>query len=99
MCKKYLQDGVTAQRFPSVSRQLPHQRKGQVNRDGHWTPPPCGILKINTDGSSRGNPSPAGIGGVVHCSSGDVKLFFSVHKGTYTNNHICYGTVILAGME
>ena len=57
-----------------------------VNRDGHWTPPPCGVLKINTDGSSRGNPGPASIGGVVHCSSGDVKFFFSFHKGAYTNN-------------
>ena len=69
-----------------MSRKLPHQRIGRVNRDGHWTHPPCGILKINTDGSSRGNPCPAGIGGVVHCSSGDVKFFFSVHKGAYTNN-------------
>jgi len=29
--KFHLQDGATAQRFPSVSRQLQHQRKGQVN--------------------------------------------------------------------
>ena len=27
-----------------------------------------------------------GIGGVVHCSFGDVKFFFLVHKGAYTNN-------------
>ena len=58
-----------------MSRQLQHQRKGQVNQDGHWTPPPCGVLKINTDGSSRGNLGPVGIGGVVRCSSGDVKFF------------------------
>ena len=82
----HLQDGVAAHRFPSMSRQLHHQRKGQVNRDGHWTPPPCGVLKINTDGSSRGNPGSAGIGGVARCSSGNVKFFFSIHKGEYTNN-------------
>ena len=48
----HLQDGAVAQRFPSVSRQPRHQRKGQVNRDGHWTPPFDGVLKSNTDGSS-----------------------------------------------
>ncbi len=31
----HLQDGPAAQRFPSMSRQLQHQRKGRVNRDGH----------------------------------------------------------------
>ena len=82
----HLQDGAAAQRFPLMSRKLQHQRTGRVNRDGHWTPPPCGILKINTDGSSRGNPGPTSIGGVVRCSSGDVKFFFSIHKGSYTNN-------------
>ena len=48
----HFQDGVAAQRFLSLSRQLQHQRKGRVNQDRHWTPPPCGFLKINTDGSS-----------------------------------------------
>ena len=57
-----------------------------MNWEGHWTPPLYGALKINTDGSSRGNPGLAGIGGVVRCSFGDVQFFFSVHKGIYTNN-------------
>ena len=92
----HLQDGVIAQRFPSVSMQLQYQRKGRVNRDGHWTPPTCGVLKINTDGSSRGNPGPAGIGGVVRCSSGDVKFFFLVHKGAYTNNLMEAQTILYA---
>ena len=69
-----------------MSKKLQHQRTSRVNWDGHWTPPPCGILKINNDGSSRGNPDPTGIGGVARCSSGDIKLFFLVHKGDYTNN-------------
>ncbi|XP_077219625.1 uncharacterized protein LOC143853779 [Tasmannia lanceolata] len=29
-----------------------------------WDPPPSGHLKLNFDGSSFGNPGPAGIGGV-----------------------------------
>ena len=82
----HMQDGAAAHRFPSISRKLHHQRKGQVNRDVHWTPPPCGVLKINTDGSSHGNPSLASIGGVARCSSRNVKFFFSIHKGDYTNN-------------
>ena len=82
----HLQDGVAAQKYPRVTRQPWHQRKGQVNWDGHWTPPPHRVLKINTNGSSRWNLGPAGIGGVVRCSYGDVKFFFSVHKGDYTNN-------------
>ena len=57
-----------------------------MNQDGHWTPHPNGVLKINIDGSSRGNPGPSCIGGVAHCNSGDVKLFFSMHKGDYAKN-------------
>ena len=57
-----------------------------MNWDGNWTSPPHGVLKINTNGPSWGNPGPASIGGVARCSSGDVKFFFSVHKGDYTNN-------------
>ena len=57
-----------------------------MNRDGHWTPPPHGVLKINIDGSSQGSLGPAGIGGVAHCRSSDIKLFVSFHKGDYTNN-------------
>ena len=57
-----------------------------MNWEGHWTPPPHGVLKINTDGSSRGNSGPTGIGGVTHCSSSDVKFFFSMHKGYHSNN-------------
>ena len=30
--------------------------KIKVCRVGRWRPPPMDILKINTDGSSRGNP-------------------------------------------
>lgn len=58
----------------------------KVNREGRWSPPPQGVLKINTDGSSRGNPGHAGIGGVGQDSSGNVQFLLSVYKGLYTNN-------------
>ena len=48
--------------------------------------PPQGILKINTDGSSKGNPGPAGIGGVGRDSKGDIQFVFSIYKGLQTNN-------------
>ena len=38
--------------------------KKKVQRLGKWLPPPEGFLKVNTDGSSRGNPGSAGIGGI-----------------------------------
>jgi hypothetical protein len=80
----HLQDGAAAQWYQRVSKQPRQQGKGRVNRDGHWTP--HGVLKINTDGFSQGNPGPAGIGGVARCSSSEVKLFFLVYKGYHTNN-------------
>ena len=36
--------------------------KEKIHRVGKWQPPLDGVLKINTDGSSRGNLGPAGIG-------------------------------------
>ena len=79
---------------PSDTPYAPHTRSVNgtrqhlhpVNREGHWTPPAVGVLKINTDGSSRGNPGPAGIGGVARDSSGDIQFFFSIYKGYHTNN-------------
>lgn len=38
--------------------------RGKVQRDGNWLPPPLEVLKINTDGSSRGNPSHVGVEGI-----------------------------------
>ena len=44
------------------------------------------ILKINTDGSSRGNPGQAGVGGVGRDTNGNVIFMFSIHKGVHSNN-------------
>lgn len=30
-----------------------------------WVPPPIGTLKLNFDGSSKGNPDPVGFGCIV----------------------------------
>lgn len=57
-----------------------------------------GTLKVNTDGSSRGNPGPVGVGGVGRDSSGSVVFLFSIHKGTQTIN-LMEGWVILYALE
>ncbi|XP_077215805.1 uncharacterized protein LOC143850438 [Tasmannia lanceolata] len=42
-----------------------------------WLPPPDGMIKLNFDGSSIGNPGDAGIGGLCRNSKGDVLWAFS----------------------
>ncbi|XP_077242381.1 uncharacterized protein LOC143882877 [Tasmannia lanceolata] len=42
-----------------------------------WEAPPEGYLKINFDGSSLGNPGPAGIGGLAKNSAGVVSWAFA----------------------
>ncbi|XP_057836070.2 uncharacterized protein LOC131046358 [Cryptomeria japonica] len=88
--------------LPPPQRQLMRNRcrhpTPKVNREGRWSPPPLGVLKINSDGSSRGNPGHAGIGGVGRDSSGDVQFIFSEYKGLHTNN-LMEAQAILVAME
>lgn len=72
--------------------------KQKVQRMGKWMAPPAGTLKINTDGSSRGNPGPAGIGGIGRDSSGLVVFIFSVSKGMQTINSM-EGLAILYALK
>lgn len=73
--------GLREMSLASACVQRGRRVKKKVMRVGKWLPPPIGILKINIDGSSRGNPSPVGIGGVGRDSSGMVVLFFSIYEG------------------
>lgn len=70
----------------------------KVMRVGKWFPPPVGILKINTDGSSKGNPGPARIGGVGRDSTGSVVFLFSSYEGTKTVN-LMEGLAIFSALE
>ena len=58
----------------------------KINQVGKWSAPPQGILKINMDGSSKGNPGPDSIGGVGRDNKGDIQFVFSIYKGLQTNN-------------
>jgi len=74
-----------------------HQ-KHKIDRVGNWHLPPYGILKINTDGSSRGNPGPAGIGGIGRDAMGSVIFIFSIYEGNQTIN-LVEGLAILAALK
>lgn len=65
-------------------------------RDGFWCPPALGELKINTDGSSRGNPGYAGVGGVGRDNLGVVVFFFSMYYGLQTNNLMEASAILMA---
>ncbi|KAK0581732.1 hypothetical protein LWI29_017271 [Acer saccharum] len=51
-----------------------------------WTKPPAGWIKLNCDGSCRGNPSNSGGGGVIRDCHGMAIAAFSSFFGNGTNN-------------
>lgn len=46
-----------------------------------WNPPDDQTLKWNVDGSSKGKPGPAGIGGVLRDHLGIVKRYLLLFSG------------------
>jgi ribonuclease HI len=55
-------------------------------------------FKLFTDGGARGNPGPAGIGGVLYDSEDEITAEFSVYLGETTNNQAEY-KALLKGLE
>lgn len=51
-------------------------------------------LYLNTDGASRGNPGPAGAGGVLSGADGQVVETYAVYLGEKTNNEAEYMALI-----
>ncbi|XVF09547.1 hypothetical protein REPUB_Repub07fG0103600 [Reevesia pubescens] len=51
-----------------------------------WFPPDLGFVKFNVDGSSKGNPSPAGCRGVLQDSSGHIVAMFFGPLGVQESN-------------
>ena len=74
-----------------------HEKK-KFKRFGKWQPPSYGVLKINTDGSSRGNLGPSRIGGIGRDAMGSVIFIFSIYDGIQTIN-LVEGLAILATLE
>lgn len=63
-----------------------YREKQKIDSVGKWQLPPNGVLKINTDRSSRGNPGSAGISGIGRDSLGSVIFVFSIYDGIQTIN-------------
>ena len=53
-----------------------------------WSVPPPGVFKLNFDGASRGNPGPAGFGGLCHDHKGRIRMLFMGATGQDTNNSV-----------
>ena len=53
------------------------------------------IIKIHTDGASRGNPGPASIGVVIELPDGTIKTYHQA-LGIATNNYAEYQAIIVA---
>ncbi|XP_077223042.1 uncharacterized protein LOC143856662 [Tasmannia lanceolata] len=68
-----------------------------------WVKPPVGFSKLNFDGSSLGNPGPAGIGGVLRNSEGEVVKAFSgplgVADSTEAELRAAYQGFLVLGRE
>jgi len=68
---------------------IPHAVKQTTTRTPQgWTRPPEGFLKLNFDGASRGNPGPAGIGGIIRNQKGETLHIYSSALGEGTNNEM-----------
>ena len=73
-----------AVRFPSL---VMVEDKGRDQGDvGKWDKPQQGSMKFNVDGSARGQPGKAGIGGVLRDESGSIMLVFSKSIGIADSN-------------
>jgi ribonuclease HI len=61
------------------------KEKSRISTSIKWVPPPLGWFKLNTDGSSLGNPGMAGGGGVIRNHVGDWEGGFSRAIGVTTS--------------
>ena len=71
-------------RFPNIT-QSPLKSRA-VKNAALWKAPPLGSLKFNVDGSARGKPGPAGIGGVLRDCMAATKVVFSKAIGVADSN-------------
>jgi hypothetical protein len=57
----------------------------------NWTLPQTGFLKLNFDGTSKGNPGKVGAGGVIKDSGRKIIFLYSTSIGNTTNNAMEFG--------
>lgn len=84
-----------------IPSQASNQKQLQIVR---WCRPSAGRYKINSDGSSRGNPGSTGAGGLIQDSNGNLVIAFSIFLG-YGNSSFAeflaafHGLKIAKGMD
>ena len=66
-------------------RAFMESNKHRIERWVRWKPPPDSYIKLNSDGSSFGNPSTAGFGGLLRNADGDWIVGFSGYCGVVDN--------------
>lgn len=69
----------------SILRSFMSKPQRRNVREGRWFPPPMDTVKLNVDGSSRGNPRLSGIGGVLWNYEGEWLTGFAGFIGITTN--------------
>lgn len=61
-----------------------------------WNPPPTNKLKWNVDGSAKGKPGEAGIGGVLRDEYGNILGMFSAYVGIRDSNEAEFMAIVFA---
>ncbi|KAK3199205.1 hypothetical protein Dsin_022620 [Dipteronia sinensis] len=72
-----------------IMKEFQIQQQSVCTRPGKiilWVKPPVGWMKLNCDGSCRGNPGNSGGGGIIRDCHGMMKAAFSSYFGNGTNS-------------
>ncbi|KAG2666238.1 hypothetical protein I3760_15G047900 [Carya illinoinensis] len=77
------QDGDILRRLDIPVPHSPPEKVTMVK----WIKPQQGWVKLNTDGSSLGNPGQSGAGGVIRDTSGHLCIAYSMDLGQGSNNY------------
>ncbi|KAI3453546.1 hypothetical protein Pfo_010209 [Paulownia fortunei] len=70
---------------PKFGITMPVQLRFVQIRRVHWHKPALGSFKLNTDGSSKGNPGQSGVGGILGDCQGNPLVAFQDFIGTASN--------------
>lgn len=64
----------------------PSSSPPKIGSPVHWTPPVSSVFKLNFDDAAKGNPGPAGYGGVIRNDQGIIQHIIFGSIGNDTNN-------------
>jgi hypothetical protein len=71
-------------------------KKQTVSKSLEWKRPPQNVWKWNVDGSSRGKPGAASIGGVLRNDCGEIAAKFAVSIGVKESNEAEFLAIVFA---